>query len=157
MPRLFLDAPNFSEQFVKVVSHWIAGRLGLPREGFDGLMIVAGRRRYQKGQGSWGGAYRHADRTVRVLMPRIPIAYPQSLARNRAEAGRKAMDGVELFVWIQGHELVHSMASHVAETPEELVDMNHEPRVRNASWDLLVAFRHERPAMYFNSEGAITR
>lgn len=88
-------------------------------------------------------------------MPRLPIAYPQSLAHNRAEAGRKAIDDVDLFVWILTHELSHAMACHVADTPEALLAMNHEPFVRNAAWDVLAAFRHQRPGMDLDREGVL--
>jgi hypothetical protein len=155
MTRIVLEDPDFSELFVQVVSHWIAGMLRFPKGDFDRLTIVVGLRRDRNGKGSWGGLYRHKERTVKVLMPRTPVTYPQSLAHNRAEAGRQAADDVELFVWILAHELFHAMASHVAETPEQLLDMNYEPRVRNASWDLLVAFRHQRPGMLLDREGAI--
>jgi hypothetical protein len=156
-----IEDPGFSESFVQVVSHWIAGTLRFPKHDFDSLTIVAGLRRDRNGEGSWGGVYRHKGRTVKVLMPRTPVTYPQSLAHNRAEAGRQADDAVELFVWILAHELVHAMATFASETPEQLSALNYEPRVRNASWDVLLAFRHQRDTLRLGVdlalEGAVSQ
>jgi len=51
MPRIALEDPDFSELFVNLVAHWIAGTIRFQKPAFGSLTIVVGLRRALKGRG----------------------------------------------------------------------------------------------------------
>jgi hypothetical protein len=145
MVRINSRHPRFPAPLVRRAVSWASRQIGLPAFAARRLTIEVGFRRNQGGRGSWGGYYRHRTRTVLVLLPREPVAYPQSLAHSQAERGREANDELELFVSILAHELEHARVAAVAVDVSSLRKLNYEPRVRDVAWRAVLAFRSRRP------------
>lgn len=128
---------------------WAAKQIGLDPKVLKRYSIEVGYHRNRRGGGSWGGWHHSGCRLVQVMLPRVPVTYPQCMAINRAEreAGRDAHDEWELFVAILAHELEHARAHAVARTWEDRARLNYEPRVRAVDWRTMLAFREARETL----------
>jgi len=142
--------PGYPSHVVRRAVRWAAKQIGLDGKVLRTLTVEVGYRRSRDATG-WGGWYRHAERRVQVLLPRLnnPCFYPISMAHNRQEreAGRDANDEMELFVAILAHELEHARCYAVARDWKERARLNHEPRVRAVDWRALLAFREARETL----------
>lgn len=142
--------PSYPNIVVRRAALWAAKQIGLEAKHRQLLTIEVGYRRCRMGLG-WGGWYQHAQKLVRVLLPRDRDHddWPTSMANNAAEraAGRDANDEWELFVAILAHELEHARAYAVSRSWEDRARLNHEPRVRAIDWRVLLAFRESRDAL----------
>lgn len=140
---------GYTARFVRQAARWAARQVGMDSSVLCGLGVAIGRRRNRHGGGSWGGYYHPSRRLVEVLLPKVAIRYPTSMAHTQAERaeGREATDEIELLVAVLGHELEHARAHAVARDWRERVRLNREDRVRDVEWRVLRAFRSDRAAL----------
>lgn len=158
-PRIVSRHPSYPAPFVRRVTAWVAGRLGMPARFLQALTVEVRYCRNHAGRGRWCGRYRHKIRTVTVALPKGPITYPQSLAHNREEreAGWEAADEIDLFVAVLAHELEHARVVVVAENVDELRRLNHEPTVRARAWSVMRLYREAAGASFEIAKEIVSR